>query len=430
MREERPPAITTPVTSLARSLLGMLRFRLEGLRPQAIVGPKARVYKWPRADPQDRHGFGGRQVAAVKLNRRKFLTVATAGAATAGIAAPALAQGAPSIDWRLVSSFPKSLDTIYGTAEVFAKVLAEMTDGRFQIRVFAPTEIVPGLSAADAVSNGSVEACHTASYYYWGKDPTFAFGTAVPFGLDYRMQNAWMYEGGGIDLMNAFYARFGIFGLPGGNTGTQMGGWYRKEINKPEDWKGLKIRIGGLAGAVMSRIGAVPQQIAGGDIYPALEKGTIDAAEWVGPYDDEKLGFSKVAKYYYYPGWWEGQAMLHFFFNLEKWNSLPKSYQASAKAAAALANTAMMARYDIENPQALQRLAIGGAELRPFSEAVLDACFAASNQVFDEIAAKNADFKKVYEAMKAVRGPDYLWFQVAEATYDTYMMIQQRKGLV
>ncbi len=369
-------------------------------------------------------------MAAVKLNRRKFLTVATAGAATAGIAAPALAQGAPSIDWRLVSSFPKSLDTIYGTAEVFAKVLAEMTDGRFQIRVFAPTEIVPGLSAADAVSNGSVEACHTASYYYWGKDPTFAFGTAVPFGLDYRMQNAWMYEGGGIDLMNAFYARFGILGLPGGNTGTQMGGWYRKEINKPEDWKGLKIRIGGLAGAVMSRIGAVPQQIAGGDIYPALEKGTIDAAEWVGPYDDEKLGFSKVAKYYYYPGWWEGQAMLHFFFNLEKWNSLPKSYQAAAKAAAALANTAMMARYDIENPQALQRLAIGGAELRPFSEAVLDACFAASNQVFDEIATKNADFKKVYEAMKAVRGPDYLWFQVAEATYDTYMMIQQRKGLV
>jgi TRAP-type mannitol/chloroaromatic compound transport system substrate-binding protein len=217
-------------------------------------------------------------VVTGKLNRRKFLTTTTIGAAGATIAAPALAQGTPSIEWRMVSSFPKSLDTIFGTADVFAKSLADMTDGRFQIRVFAPTEIVPGLSAADAVSNASVEACHTASYYYWGKDPTFAFGTAVPFGLDYRMQNAWMYEGGGIDLMNAFYARFNIFGLPGGNTGTQMGGWYRKEINKPEDWRGLKIRIGGLAGAVMSRIGAVPQQIAGGDIYPALEKGTIDAA--------------------------------------------------------------------------------------------------------------------------------------------------------
>jgi TRAP-type mannitol/chloroaromatic compound transport system substrate-binding protein len=365
-----------------------------------------------------------------KLNRRKFLTAATAGAASTAVAAPALAQGTPSIEWRMVSSFPKSLDTIFGTAEVFSRSLAEMTDGRFQIRIFAPTEIVPGLSAADAVANGSVEAAHTASYYYWGKDPTFAFGTAVPFGLDYRMQNAWMYQGGGIDLMNAFYSRYNIFGLPGGNTGTQMGGWYRKEINKPEDWRGLKIRIGGLAGAVMSRIGAVPQQIAGSDIYPALEKGTIDAAEWVGPYDDEKLGFSKVAKYYYYPGWWEGQAMLSFFFNLEKWNGLPKSYQAAIKGAAALADTTMIARYDIENPQALQRLAIGGAEPRPFSEAVLDACFNASNEVFAEIAGKNADFKKVYEAMKAVRGPDYLWFQLAEATYDTYMMIQQRKGLL
>jgi TRAP-type mannitol/chloroaromatic compound transport system substrate-binding protein len=346
------------------------------------------------------------------------------------VAAPAIAEPMPLLEWRMVSSFPKSLDTIFGAAEVFASALAETTDGRFRIQVFAPTEIVPGLSAADAVSSGSVEACHTASYYYWGKDPTFAFGTAVPFGLNCRMQNAWMYEGGGIELMNAFYARFNIFGLPGGNTGAQMGGWYRKEISAPEDMRGLKIRIGGLAGAVMARLGAVPQQIAGGDIYPALEKGTIDAAEWVGPYDDEKLGFSKVARYYYYPGWWEGQAMLNFFFNLEKWNGLPKAYQAAARTAAALANTAMMARYDMQNPPALTRLAIGGAEPRPFSEAVLDACFKAANDVYGEICAKNADFKKVYDAMTAIRGADYLWFQLAEQTYDTYMMIQQRKGLV
>ena len=368
------------------------------------------------------------------VNRRKFLTAAAAGAGTTiaapAIAAPAIAQGTPALEWRMVSSFPKSLDTIFGAAEVFAKALSEMTDGRFRVSVFAPTEIVPGLSAADAVTNGSVEACHTASYYYWGKDPTFAFGTAVPFGLNYRMQNAWMYQGGGIDLMNDFYKRFNIYGLPGGNTGTQMGGWYRKRIDTPADLRGLKIRIGGLAGAVMARLGAVPQQIAGSDIYPALEKGTIDAAEWVGPYDDEKLGFSKIAKYYYYPGWWEGQAMLNFFFNLEKWNELPKAYQAAVKAASALANTSMMARYDIMNPPALRRIAIGGAEPRPFSEAVLDACFKASNEVFAEIAAKNADFKKVYEAMLAIRGEDYLWFQLAEHTFDTYMMIQQRKGLV
>jgi TRAP-type mannitol/chloroaromatic compound transport system substrate-binding protein len=373
-----------------------------------------------------------RREASVKkqVSRRKFLTAAAVGTAGAGIAAPAIAQTKPTIDWRLASSFPKSLDTIFGASETFAKALQEMSDGNFRVRVFAPTELVPGLSAADAVTNGSIEMAHTASYYYWGKDPTFAIGTAVPFGLNYRMQNAWMYQGGGIDLMNDFYARYKIIAFPGGNTGTQMGGWYRREINKPEDWRGLKMRIGGLAGAVIAKLGGVPQQIAGGDIYPSLEKGTIDAAEWVGPYDDEKLGFSKVAKYYYYPGWWEGQAMLHLFFNAAKWQELPKSYQAIVRAAAQMADTAMLARYDAQNPAALERLAHQGAVLRPFSAEVLDACFAAASQVYDEIALKNPDFRKVYEAMKAIRAGGYLWFQLAEQTSDTYMMIQQRKGLV
>jgi TRAP-type mannitol/chloroaromatic compound transport system substrate-binding protein len=206
-----------------------------------------------------------------------------------------------------------------------------------------------------------------------------------------------------------------------------MGGWYRKEINTPADLKGLKMRIGGFAGAVISKLGAVPQQIAGGDIYPSLEKGTIDAAEWVGPYDDEKLGFYKVAKYYYYPGWWEGGAMLHVFTNLDKWNSLPKSYQAAVKSAAALANTVMMAKYDVLNPNALKRLVGNGAQLRPFSEAVLDACFKAANEVYAEHSAKNQNFKTVYEHMKAFRADAYLWQQISENTYDTYMMIQQRK---
>ncbi|MEW5962200.1 MAG: TRAP transporter substrate-binding protein [Pseudomonadota bacterium] len=361
------------------------------------------------------------------IDRRKLITAAAGAAAAAPLAAPAIAQSAPEVRWRLTSSFPKSLDTIHGAADVFAKVLAEVSGGKFQVQVFAPGEIVPGLQAADAVTSGTVECCHTASYYYWGKDPTFAFATAVPFGLNTRMQNAWMYEAGGIDLMNAFYAKHNIFGLPAGNTGAQMGGWYRKEINTPEDMKGLKMRIGGFGGKVISKLGVVPQQIAGGDIYPALEKGTIDATEWVGPYDDEKLGFHKVAKYYYYPGWWEGQAMLHFFFNLEKWSGLPKQYQAMAKAAAHAANTAMLTRYDAHNAAALKRLAAAGAELRPFSEAILDACYKAANEVYDEISATNADFKKVYEAMKVQRADNFLWFQLSEYTMDTYMMIQQRK---
>jgi TRAP-type mannitol/chloroaromatic compound transport system substrate-binding protein len=350
--------------------------------------------------------------------------VGTAG----GLAAPAIAAGEPVIKWRLTSSFPKSLDTIYGTAEVFARTVADITDGRFQIQVFAPGEIVPGLQALDAVSNGTVECCHTSSYYYWGKDPTFAFGTAVPFGLNCRMQNAWMYEGGGIDLLNEFYKRYRVLGLPAGNTGAQMGGWYRKEIRTVEDFRGLKLRIGGFGGAVVARLGALPVQLPGGEIYGALEKGAIDAVEWVGPYDDEKLRLQDVAKYYYYPGWWEGQAMLHFFINLEHWNSLPKPYQAAIKAASTHANTIMTARYDMLNAGALRRLVKAGAELRTFPIETLEACFAAANAVFEETAAKNADFKRVYEAMKVVRSDNYMWFQVAEATSDTFMMIQSRKA--
>lgn len=369
-----------------------------------------------------------------KISRRKALQgVTTAGfgaAAATHLASPAIGQTAPELHWRLQSSFPKSLDTIYGAGETFAKAVREMTDGKFNIQVFAPGDIVGGLQVADAVSDGTVEAGHTASYYYWGKDPTFAFGTAVPFGLNARMQNAWMYQGGGIALMNEFYQKYNIIGFPGGNTGAQMGGWFRKEINKPEDWKGLKIRIGGFGGAVMQKLGGVPQQIPGGDIYPALEKGTIDAAEWVGPYDDEKLGFQRVAKYYYYPGWWEGQAMLHFFINLEKWQTLPKAYQAIVRSATEVANTAMMSRYDMVNPGSIRRLVSSGAVLRPFSEDVLDACFDAANEVYGEFTAANADFKKVYEAMKAIRSENYLWFQISEHTSDTYMMLLQRKKLL
>src|SRR6201990_419329 len=275
------------------------------------------------------------------MKRRQFLRAAGWAAAATAVAKPAIAQSMPELRWRLTSSYPKSLDTIYGASEAFAKAVSEASDNRFHIQVFAAGEIVPGLQAADAVQSGTVEMCHTASYYYFGKDPTFTFGTAVPFGLNSRMQTAWMYFGGGMELMNDFYKRFNIYGIPAGNTGAQMGGWFRKEIKEVSDLNGLKMRIGGFAGHVISKLGVVPQQIAGGDIYPALEKGTIDAAEWVGPYDDEKLGFQKVAKFYYYPGWWEGSAALHFMVNTAKWEALPKNYQAVINAAAGYASIEM-----------------------------------------------------------------------------------------
>lgn len=362
------------------------------------------------------------------MKRRQFLQAAGVGAAATAVAAPAIAQSAPEIRWRLTSGFPKSLDTIYGAAETFANLVREGTDGKFQIQVFGAGEIVGAFQAADAVSNGTVEMTHTASYYYVGKDPSFALGTAVPFSLNSRQMNAWMYHGGGMDLMNEFYAKHKIYGLPGGNTGVQMGGWFRREIRTPADLQGLKFRIGGLGGQVLAKLGVVPQQIPGGDIYPSLERGTIDAAEWVGPYDDEKLGFNKVAPFYYYPGFWEGGPMLHFMINQDKWNELPKAYKAIVQAAAGYCNVDMQAKYDARNPAALRRLVAGGAQLRPFSQEILEASLKAANELYDEISAKNADFKKLYEAMRAFRGDQYLWFQVAEYTYDNFMIRARARG--
>jgi TRAP-type mannitol/chloroaromatic compound transport system substrate-binding protein len=362
------------------------------------------------------------------MKRRQFMKVAAAGAAATAVASPAIAQSSPEVKWRLTSSFPKSLDTIYGAAEVFSKSVSDATDGKFQIQVFAAGEIVPALQAADAVQNGTVECCHTAPYYYVGKDPTFAFGTAVPFGLNSRQQNAWFYHGGGMELLNEFFKKYNIYSIPGGNTGTQMGGWFRKELKGPQDLNGLKMRIGGLAGRVLQKLGSVPQQIAGGDIYPALEKGTIDAAEWVGPYDDEKLGFNKVAPFYYYPGWWEGGAALHFFINSAKWAELPKNYQAIVTSAAGLANVDMQAKYDARNPAAIKRLAQGGAQLRPFSPEIMDACQKASIELYAEISKENAEFKKVHDAYMSFRNDQYLWFQISEFTYDNYMIRSRAKG--
>jgi TRAP-type mannitol/chloroaromatic compound transport system substrate-binding protein len=302
--------------------------------------------------------------------------------------------------------------------------VSEMTDGKFKIRTFAAGEIVPGLQVLDAVQNGTVEMGHTASYYFFGKDPTFALGTVVPFGLNTRQMDSWLTQGGGEGMLNDFYKSYGIYAVACGNTCAQMGGWFRKEIKTLDDLKGLKFRIAGMAGTMLAKLGVVPQQLAGGDIYPALEKGTIDAAEWVGPYDDQKLGFSKIAPNYYYPGWWEGNATLHCMSNLEKWNALPKMYQAVVRAAGAQANTWMQAKYDADNPRALRELVAGGTKLLPFSQPILEASFAAANEVYAEITAKNAAFKKIYDSQMAFRKEEVLWFRVAENTFDNFMARQ------
>ena len=360
------------------------------------------------------------------MKRRAFLGKAGLGLAAGAVAAPAIAQQTPTVNWRLTSSFPKSLDTIFGAAEMISKRVAEVTEGKFQIRVFAAGEIVPAFSALDAVQNGTVECCHTAPYYFIGKDPAFAFGTAVPFGLNSRMQAAWRYYGGGNEAMAGLYKDYGAIGFPAGNTGTQMGGWFRKEIKTVADLKGVKFRIGGFAGQVLAKLGVVPAAIPGGEIYQSLERGTIDAAEWVGPYDDEKLGFNKVAKFYYYPGWWEGGPELTLFVGEKKWAELPKHFQAALESACAEANIHMQAKYDALNPAALRRLIASGTQLRAFTPAVIEACQKAAVELYEETSAKSPHFKRIYETWLKFRNDQYLWWQVAENTYDNLMVRQMR----
>jgi TRAP-type mannitol/chloroaromatic compound transport system substrate-binding protein len=354
------------------------------------------------------------------MQRRSFVQHAgLAGILSMGAAPAVHAQTA--VRWRLASSFPKSLDTIFGAADVFAKKLSDMSGGKFQVSVHAGGELMPPFGVVDGVQNGTVEMAHTAPYYFVGKDETFAIGCAIPFGLNSRQMTAWMYEGNGLKLMREFYAKYNIINFPGGNTGAQMGGWFRKPIKSLSDMKGLKMRIGGFAGKVIERMGAVPQNIPGGEIYQALEKGTIDAAEWVGPYDDQKLGFHKVAPYYHFPGWWEGGPQLDFFINQKAFDALSPEYKAMVEAAASHAHIEMQARYDAHNPAALKQLVAAKTQLVQLPKPVMDAAFKASMDIYAELSAKNPNWKKVYADYAKFRADQNLWFRFTEATYDRYM---------
>ncbi|MCY7370405.1 MAG: TRAP transporter substrate-binding protein [Polaromonas sp.] len=358
------------------------------------------------------------------MDRRSIIKNAgLAGVLADGIAPAVHAQAA--IRWRLASSFPKSLDTIHGAADVFAKAVKNMSGGKFEISVHAAGELMPAFGVVDGVQQGSVECAHTAPYYFFGKDETFALGCAIPFGLNSRQMTAWMYEGNGMKLMRDFYAKFNIINFPGGNTGAQMGGWYRKEIKSIADIKGLKIRIGGFGGKVIERIGGVPQNIPGGEIYQALEKGTIDAAEWVGPYDDQKLGFNKVAPNYYYPGWWEGGPQLDFFINNKAFEALSPENKAIVEAAAAQAHSNMQAKYDARNPAALKQLVGAGAKLRPFPKDVMNAAFKAAMEVYEELNSKNENWKTIYADYSKFRAEQNLWFRFSEASFDRFMQEQK-----
>lgn len=360
------------------------------------------------------------------MKRRSLLSGAAA--ATAAVAAPAHAQAMPKLRWRMPSSFPKTLDTVFGGAQAIADIVRDLTDGNFTITPASAGELVPPLAVLDAVQAGTVECGHTAGFYYVGKEPALVFDTGVPFGMTPRQHSAWMAHGGGLELMRSVYDRYNAVQIPCGNTGAQMGGWFRKEIRQPSDFKGLRMRVPGLLGKVYAKLGATPQQLPASDVYPSLEKGVLDAAEFVGPYDDEKLGIAKVAKFYYAPGVMELGASLCFIANKAAWAELPAHYKAALQAACAQANTDMLAKYDARNTAALKRVVASGAKLSYWPRPVMEALHTATRQVLQEEAAANETFAKVYKPWRAFLDDLQLWASVNDGAAEQYLLSVRRKG--
>ncbi|WP_038205208.1 TRAP transporter substrate-binding protein DctP [Xenophilus azovorans] len=355
------------------------------------------------------------------MDRRSLIKNAGIAGVLAAGAAPAVhAQAA--VRWRLASSFPRSLDTIFGSAEKLSQTVKALSGGKFEISVHPAGELMPAFGVVDALQGDNIEMAQTAAYYFTGKDPVFAFSCAVPFGLTARQNTAWKLYGNGGKLMDEFFAQYNFKTASAGNTGTQMGGWYRKEIKTVNDLKGLKMRMGGgVFGEGMAKLGVVSQNLPAGDVYQALEKGTLDAAEFVGPHDDQKLGFNKVAPFYYYPGWWEGGADLEFFINVKKYNALSAENKAILDAAMAVAATDMTAKYDTYNPIALKKLVAEKTQLKAFPKAVIDAGFKACMEVFAEHEAKSPVFKKIHQDMRAFQRDQILWNRFSEFPFNQYM---------
>ena len=366
------------------------------------------------------------------VNRRDFLKKAGLGAAGTGVLAGCAGSdtqdasesgvvSAPRISWRLASSYPTSVDILHGADNLLADRVAALTGGRFTIRVFPPGELVPPLQVMDAVQAGTVQLGHTADYYYIGKHPALAFGTTVPFGLNARQQTAWLKYGGGLELLHGIYSDFGMITIPFGNTGVQFGGWFRSPVETLADLSGIRMRIPGLAGEIMSRLGVSVHVLGGPDIYPALERGAIDAAEWVGPYDDEKLGFHEIAKNYYAPGWWEPGPATVLQIGLEAWNDLPPSYQAALESACSDVTLMTLGRYDVENPPALERLTTEhGVTLRTFSDEIMEAAWIETEAYLEEQAAANQDFRRVYDSWRAYRAEAFSYFSSNESVYTDF----------
>jgi len=329
-----------------------------------------------------------------------------------------VAEAADRFHWKLVTTWPPNFPIFMDGINRFAKDVKRMSRGQLNIQVFAGGELIPALQTFDAVSQGTVEMGHGAAYYWAGKIPAGQFFTAVPFGMNAQGMNAWLYYGGGLELWRELYAGHNLVPLPMGNTGVQMGGWFRKPIESLESLKGLKMRIPGLGGKVIARAGVNPVLLAGGEIYTALERGTIDATEWVGPYHDLRLGLYRAAKYYYYPGWHEPGPTLELTINKKAWDGLPKHLQLIVENAAAASNLWMLSEFEARNLEALQTLKNKyKVKVNAFPDDVIRKLKTLTEETLAEEAGKDADFKRVLQAYEAFRKDNAAWNEISEAAY-------------
>lgn len=372
------------------------------------------------------------------MKRREIVKVLGLGVAAAGLAActeekktevadckptaapamPAAAEKPEVIEWKMVTTWPKNFPGLGTGANYLAELIGQMSGGRIHVKVYGAKELVGALEIFDAVSRGTAEMGHGASYYWKGKSRAAQFFAAVPFGLTAQEMNSWLYHGGGMELWEEVYAEFGLIPGAAGNTGVQMGGWFNREINSVEDLKGLKMRIPGLGGEVLKRAGGTPVLLPGGEIFPSLQSGAIDATEWVGPYNDLAFGLHKAAKYYYYPGWHEPGTTLECFMNKEAFEKLPEDLQIIVRNALRVANQDMLADFTAKNNRALEQLVSEhGVELRPFPDDVLKQIKALSDEVVSEEASQDPMSQKVFESFVKFREQAIKWHAVSEQAY-------------
>jgi TRAP-type mannitol/chloroaromatic compound transport system substrate-binding protein len=322
----------------------------------------------------------------------------------------------------MTSSFPKSLDTLFGASQTLSRFVAEATDNKFQIQAYSAGELATSRQALDVVTSGAVECAHTPLGFHTNKDPVLSFGAGIPFGLNARHQQSWWAFGGGSDIVNASLKKLNAYGFPAGCTGTQMGAWFKREITSVDDLKGLRFRINGMGGPICDKVGMVVFDLPSADVMNALENGVIDGAEFICPHDDERLGLLKLARYNYNPCWWESSGTVHLVVNLEKWNTLPKAYQAVLARACDSVRTWLLAKYDAVNPPAIRRMTAAGAVIKQFPQPVLEIYYRAANEYFAELAAKDASFKRALDSVNAYRRDRLQWWQTAEHAIDSFII--------